>query len=60
MRAIFKALADVVIEASKSGPQMAVEIFDAIEVAVNHLLVMTSYLIKKDAENFILRKTAGY
>gem|GEM_PF-879158 len=39
MRAIFKALADVVIEASKSGPQMAVEIFDAIEVAVNHLLV---------------------
>ena len=36
---IFKALADVVIEASKSAPIMADEVFDAIELVVNHLSV---------------------
>lgn len=35
--AIFKALADVVLEAAKSAPQMAEEVFDAIELVINHI-----------------------
>lgn len=37
--AIFKALADVVMEASKSAPVMVEKIFDAIEVVINHISV---------------------
>lgn len=43
---IFKALADVVTEASKSAPGMAVEIFDAIELVINHILVKGVYAEK--------------
>ena len=37
--AIFKALANVMIEASKSAPVMAEEIFDTIELVINHISV---------------------
>lgn len=37
--AIFKALADVIMEASKSVPRMAEEIFDAIDLVINHISV---------------------
>lgn len=40
--AIFRALADIVIEASKSAPIMAEEVFDAIELVVNHISVKSS------------------
>ena len=36
---IFKALAEVVAEAAKSAPVMAEEIFEAIDLAINHILV---------------------
>ena len=36
---IFKALAEVVIEAAKSAPVMAEEIFDTVELAINHMSV---------------------
>lgn len=35
--AIFKALADLVMEAARSSPKMAEEIFDAIELVINHI-----------------------
>lgn len=37
--AIFRALANVVIEASKSAPVMVEDVFDAIELIVNHISV---------------------
>ena len=36
---IFKALAEVVVEAAKSAPVMAEELFDAIDLAVNHISI---------------------
>lgn len=40
--AIFKALAVVVAEAAKSAPVMAEEIFEAIDLAINHILVKSN------------------
>lgn len=40
--AIFKALAVVVAEAAKSAPVMAEEIFEAIDLAINHRLVKSN------------------
>lgn len=37
MRAIFKALADVVTAAAKSSPIIAVNVFDAISLVVSYI-----------------------